>query len=105
MGESGNKSKLSDTDELGLGVVSGRPPFLISSTFFFTRPLRFSNLLVSIDAALLRTDLPGFASGFIIHHDDLPVPSFWTRMKRLCNDKLCRIEFCKDEKTVKTDTF
>lgn len=37
--------------------------------------------------------LPGFASGFSIHQLDLPVPSFCTLMKRLCNDKLCRIEF------------
>lgn len=95
IGDSGNKSRLSDTDELGLGVVSGRAPFLISSTFFFTRPLRFSNLLVSIEAALLRTDFPGFASGLIIHQDDFPVPSFCTRMKRLWSDKLCRIEFWK----------
>lgn len=36
---------------------------------------------------------PGLASGFNIHHDDLPVPSFWTRMKRLCRERLCRMEF------------
>ena len=96
IGDSGNKSRLSETDELGLGVVSGRAPFLISSTFFFTRPLRFSNLLVSIEAALLRTDFPGLASGLIIHQEDFPVPSFWTRMKRLCSDRLCRIEFWKE---------
>jgi hypothetical protein len=71
-------------------------PFLNCSTRFLTLPRRFSNLDVSIDAALLRTDLPGFASGFSIHQEDLPVPSFWTRIKRLCKDKLCLIEFCKD---------
>ena len=32
-------------------------------------------------------------SGLIIHQDDLPELSFWTRMKRLCKDKLCLIEF------------
>jgi hypothetical protein len=37
--------------------------------------------------------LPGLASGLIIHQDDLPVPSFCTRMNRLCSDKLWRIEF------------
>lgn len=97
IGESGNKSRLSETDELGLGVVSGRQPFRMISTFFLTRPRLFSNLLVSIEAARRLTDLPGFASGFIIHHDDFPVPSFCTRMKRLCNDRLCRIEFCNTE--------
>lgn len=63
-------------------------PFLICSTRFLTRPRRFSNFDVSIDAARRLTDLPGFASGLSIHHDDLPVPSFCTLMKRLCNDKL-----------------
>lgn len=92
IGESGNKSSPSETDELGLGVASASP-FLIASTFFFTLPLLFSNLLVSMDAALLLTDFPGFASGFIIHHDDFPVPSFCTRMNRLCSERLCRIEF------------
>lgn len=92
-GESGKISSPSETEELGLGVASAFKPFLKASTFFLTRPRRFSNLLVSIDAALLLTDFPGFASGFIIHHDDLPVPSFCTLMKRLCNERLCRIEF------------
>lgn len=99
MGESGNMSRPSDTDELGLVVGSGSP-FLIASTFFLTRPRRFSNLLVSMEAARLLTDLPGFASGLIIHHDDFPVPSFCTRMKRLCSDRLCRIEFCKKWKNI-----
>ena len=35
------------------------------------------------------------ASGFIIHQLDFPWPSFCTLLKRLCKDKLCRIEFCK----------
>lgn len=68
----------------------------IASTRFRTRPLRFSYLDVSIEAALRRTDLPGFASGFSIHQDDLPVPSFCTRMNRLCSDRLCLIEFCNE---------
>lgn len=83
IGESGNRSKLSETDELGLGVVSGKQPFLNISTFFFALPLFFSNLLVSIEAALLLTDFPGFASGLIIHQEDLPVPSFCTLMNLL----------------------
>jgi len=33
------------------------------------------------------------ASGFTIHHELLPVPSFCTRINRLCRDRLCRIEF------------
>lgn len=41
------------------------------------------------------THIPGLASGFSIHHDDLPVPSFCTLIKRLWSDKLCLIEFCK----------
>ena len=41
-----------------------------------------------------REDLPPvLASGLIIHQDDLPVPSFCTRMNLLCSDKLCRMEF------------
>lgn len=83
MGESGNRSKLSDTEELGLGVVSGKQPFLNISTFFFALPRFFSNLLVSMDAALRLTDFPGFASGLIIHQDDFPVPSFCTLINLL----------------------
>ena len=33
------------------------------------------------------------ASGLSIHQLDLPVPSFCTRMKRLCSDRLWRMEF------------
>jgi hypothetical protein len=95
-GLSGNMSRLSLTLLLGLGVASVcRLPFLSASTFFFTRPRLFSNLLVSIDVALRRADFPGFASGLIIHQELLPVPSFCTLMKRLCNDRLCLIEFGK----------
>lgn len=71
-------------------------PLRICSTRFLTRPRRFSNFDVSIDAARLLTDLPGFASGFSIHQDDLPVPSFCTLMNRLCSDKLWRMEFWND---------
>lgn len=101
IGESGNRSKLSETDELGLGVVSGRQPFLNISTFFFALPRFFSNLLVSIDAARRLTDFPGLASGLIIHHDDFPVPSFCTRMNRLWRERLCRIEFWNSLKIYK----
>lgn len=64
-------SPLSDLRHLP--VIS---PFLSASTFFLTLPLRFSNLEVSIEVALLLEDFPGLASGLIIHHDDFPVPSF-----------------------------
>lgn len=82
--------------QLFIIVLRATAPLLICSTRFFTRPLRFSNLEVSIDVARRLTDLPGFASGFNIHQEDFPVPSFCTRMKRLCRDKLWRIEFCKN---------
>ena len=62
-------------------------------TFFLTRPRFFSYFDVSMEVARRRADLPGLASGLIIHQEDFPVPSFWTRMKRLCSDKLWRIEF------------
>ena len=39
---------------------------------------------------------PLATSGFIIHQLDLPWPSFWTLLKRLCSDRLCRIEFWKE---------
>lgn len=52
-GLSGKRSKPSLTLLLGLGVASAcKLPFLNASTFFFTRPRLFSNLLVSIDVAL-----------------------------------------------------
>lgn len=69
-----------------------RPPF----TFFLAaRPRLLVNLLLlSMEAARRRGDLPLFPpSGFSIHHELLPVPSFWTRMKRLCSDRLCLMEF------------
>lgn len=68
-------------------------------TFFLTRPRFFSYFEVSIEVARRRADLPGLASGLIIHQDDLPVPSFCTRMNRLCSDKLWRIEFYSKSNT------
>lgn len=53
-----------------------------------------------MEAARRLTDLPGFASGLIIHHDDFPVPSFCTRINRLCKDRLCLIEFCKEKNRI-----
>lgn len=93
--EEEKKSRLSETEELGLGVGSrpGPMPLRRASTFFLTRPRRFSNLDVSMEVARLRADFPGFAPGLIIHHEDFPVPSFCTRMNRSCSDRLCRIEF------------
>lgn len=63
-------------------------------------PLLLVNLLLlSMDAALRRGDLPLFPpSGFSIHHELFPVPSFWTRIKRLCSDRLCLMEFCRRER-------
>lgn len=69
-------------------------------TFFLILPRLFSALDVSIDEVRLLIALPGFASGLIIHHDDLPVPSFWTRINRLWRDRLCRIEFCNRVKII-----
>lgn len=83
-------------EELGLGVASR--PFRSASTFFLTRPRLRSNLDVSIEVARRRADLPGLASGLIIHQELLPVPSFCTLMKRLCRDRLCRIEFCNRDR-------
>jgi hypothetical protein len=70
-------------------------------TFFLTRPRFFSYFEVSMEVARRRADLPGLASGLIIHQDDLPVPSFCTRMNRLCSDKLWRIEFYFKSNTIK----
>lgn len=94
-GESGKRSWPSDTEELGLG---GAPELRRASTFFLTRPRFFSYFCVSMLVALRRAALPGFASGLIIHQELLPVPSFWTRMKRLCSDRLWRMEFCGEER-------
>lgn len=102
---SGNKhSVLSLMGEEGLRKVNPKPSPLsppsrrCSSSCFFTRPRRFSYFWVSILAARRRVDLPGLASGLIIHHELLPVPSFCTRIKRLCSDRLCRTEFCNHQK-------
>lgn len=72
-----------------------------SFTFFLAAlPLLLVNLLLlSMEAALRRGDLPLFPpSGFNIHHELFPVPSFWTRTKRLCSDRLCLMEFCRWKK-------
>lgn len=80
-------------DEDGDGVVSS--PFLNASIFFLTLPLFFSKRPPSMGLVLARrlVDLPGLASGLRTHHEDFPVPSFWTRMNRLCRDRLWRMEF------------
>lgn len=75
--------------------------FFNSCTFFFAAlPLLLVNLLLlSMEAALRRGDLPLFPpSGFSIHHELFPVPSFWTRIKRLCSDRLCLMEFWRRER-------
>lgn len=51
-------------------------------------------LLLSMETARRRGALPPFPpSGLIIHQELFPVPSFWTRMKRLWRERLCRMEF------------
>lgn len=65
-------------------------------TFFLAaRPLLLANLpVLSMEAARRRGDFPLLPpSGFSIHHELFPVPSFCTRTKRLCRERLCRIEF------------
>jgi len=100
-GDPGNISNPSEMEELGLGVasVAACRPFRRASTFFLTRPRRFSNFDVSMEVARRRALLPGLASGLIIHQEDLPVPSFCTRMKRLWRERLWRIEFCNTKVT------
>lgn len=96
--------KVGRVDDLpGLIVPSllSIPLFFNSLTFFIARSLVafiLIDLLLSMEPPRgLRGALPGFASGFITHHDDLPAPSFCILMNRLCNDKLCRIEFYEKE--------
>lgn len=51
-------------------------------------------LLLSMEAARRRGDFPFFPpSGFSIHQELFPVPSFCMRTKRLCRERLCLIEF------------
>lgn len=88
-------------DTVNLHLVSEQRPFSPQLTFFLAaRPRLFVNLLLlSMEVALRRGDLPLFPpSGFSIHHELFPVPSFWTRMKRLCKDRLCLIEFWQRER-------
>lgn len=55
-----------------------------------------------MEAALRLGDLPLFPpSGFSIHHELFPVPSFCTRTKRLCRDRLCLMEFWRKEREEK----
>ena len=67
-------------------------------TFFLAAlpRLLLNLLLLSMEAARRRGDLPLLPpSGFSIHQELLPVPSFCTRTKRLCRDRLCLMEFCR----------
>lgn len=50
-------------------------------------------LFSNVAERCLRGFRPGFASGLITHQELFPAPSFCIRIKRLCSDKLCRIEF------------
>lgn len=73
-----------------------------TALFRLTRPrhLRYLVPFESMETARRRGPLPILPpSGFSIHQELLPVPSFWTRMKRVCRDRLCRIEFCRRIKT------
>lgn len=54
-----------------------------------------------MEAALRRGDFPFFPpSGFSIHQELFPVPSFCMRTKRLCRDRLCLMEFCVGKKWI-----
>lgn len=69
-------------------------------TFFFVAlPRLLANLLLlSMEAALRRGDFPLLPpSGFNIHQELFPVPSFCMRTKRLCSDRLCLMEFCVEK--------
>lgn len=80
------------------GKPRARAALSCQFTFFLAaRPRLLVNLLLlSIEAALRRGDLPFLPpSGFSIHHELFPVPSFCTRTKRLCSDRLCLMEFCR----------
>ena len=74
---------------------------LLSSSvlLFFDLLPRFLSVLVleSKELDRLLVDFPGFASAFTIHQELLPLFSFCTRTNRLCNERLCRMEFCNKE--------
>lgn len=77
-------------------------------TFFLAaRPLLLENLLLlSMDAALRRGDLPLLPpSGLSIHQELFPVPSFCTRINRLCRDRLCLIEFYRRERERESECY
>lgn len=80
------------------GPIPGRPTLLP-----LIRPLLFKYLvLLSMETALRRGAFPIFPpSGFSIHQELFPVPSFCTRMKRVWRDRLCRMEFCRERKDIK----
>ena len=91
-----------------LGPLRTRPLPKVVDALFLLRPLRlksgprpplFEPPLPPSTEAVLRLDVlpPGLASGLSIHQLDLPVPSFWTLTNLLCNDKLWRMEFCKEK--------
>ena len=70
-----------------------------SSGSFFSflerpRPFRSGFGTESSDPDRRRLVLPPLASGLIVHHELLPLPSFCTLTNLLCSDKLWRIEFC-----------
>lgn len=73
--------------------ITGRPTLLP-----LMRPLLFRYLvLLSMETARRRGALPILPpSGFSIHQELLPVPSFCTLIKRVWRDRLCRMEFCRE---------
>lgn len=75
--------------------IPGRPTLLP-----LIRPLLFEYLvLLSMETARRRGALPIFPpSGFSIHQELFPVPSFCTRIKRVWRERLCRMEFCREIK-------
>ena len=87
-------SRVRFTDKCGLDGHSSSS--LIFS--FFVRPRFLSDFgAESSDPERRRLVLPPFASGFNIHQELFPFPSFCTLTNLLCSDKLWRIEFCNEE--------
>lgn len=86
----------------GLSPPASPPAPACRTAFFFAARPRADLmylLLLSMETARRRGAFPPLPpSGLIIHQELFPVPSFWTRMKRLCRERLCRMEFWKEKK-------
>ena len=87
------------TDRRGLEGESLSSSLIFS---FLDRPRFFSDFgAESSEPERRRLVLPPLASGLSIHHELLPLPSFWTLTNLLWRDKLWRIEFCKEKRDEK----